>query len=117
MAALVRSTTLRKVRYIVWWISLLIAFPVAEAQPTPSWFAKAPPLPQPTGTVIRVASPDELLAAVDRVETGGTILLADGHYKVPRVIVLDGKKHVTIRSASGDPAKVTLSGKGWDSGN
>jgi hypothetical protein len=67
--------------------------------------------------VIRVANVSELLAAVDRITPDGTILLADGHYKVPRVIVLAGKKNIIIRSASGDPAKVILSGKGWDSGN
>jgi hypothetical protein len=65
--------------------------------------------------VIRVATVDELFAAVDRVGPGGTILLADGHYRLPRVVVLQGKKDIAIRSAAGDPAKVTLSGKGWDS--
>jgi hypothetical protein len=56
-----------------------------------------------------------LLAAVDRVKPGGTILLADGQYKLPRVIVFEGKKQITIRSASADPNRVTLYGKGWDS--
>jgi hypothetical protein len=66
--------------------------------------------------VIRVATADELLAAVERVGPGGSILVADGHYQVPRVIVLRQKQDLTIRSASGDPATVILSGKGWDSG-
>ncbi|HEY0550322.1 MAG TPA: right-handed parallel beta-helix repeat-containing protein [Verrucomicrobiae bacterium] len=83
----------------------------------PAWFAKAPPLPAPRGEVLRVADVEELLAAVDQVAPGGTILLADGHYKMPRVIVLAGKTNIAIRSASGDPAKVILSGKGWDSGS
>ena len=87
----------------------------AAAQSIPPWFAKAPPLPSPQGEVIRVATADQLLAAVDRVGPGGTILLEDGHYKLPRVIVLVGKKSIAIRSASGDPAKVSLSGQGWDS--
>jgi alpha-mannosidase len=81
----------------------------------PPWFPKAPPLPPPQGEVIPVATVDELLAAVDRVGPGGTILLADGHYKVPRALILQAKKDLTIRSAAGDPAKVILSGKGWDS--
>jgi hypothetical protein len=96
-------------------ITAALAHVVADAQ-VPSWFAKAPPLPPANGEVIRVASADKLLAAVDRVGEGGTIVLADGHYKVPRVIVLAGKKRIAIRSASGDPTKVILSGKGWDSG-
>jgi alpha-mannosidase len=81
----------------------------------PPWFPKAAPLPPAHGEVIRVATADELLAAVGRVGPGGTILLADGHYQVPRVIVLHGKKDLTIRSAGGDPDKVILSGRGWDS--
>jgi hypothetical protein len=81
------------------------------------WFPKAPPLPAPGGEIIRVATADELLSAVDRIGAGGTILVADGHYKLPRVIVLQGKTNIAIRSAAGDPAKVTLNGKGWDSGD
>jgi len=85
------------------------------SQPIPAWFPKAPPLPPPQGEVIRVATVDELLTAVDRVGPGDTILLADGHYKLPRVIVLQGRRNIAIRSASADPAKVTVSGQGWDS--
>jgi len=87
----------------------------AEAVAVPSWFPKAVPLPAPSGDMIGVRTPNELLTAVEHIEPGGAILLADGHYKVPRVIVLTGKKDVTIRSASGDPARVILRGKGWDS--
>jgi hypothetical protein len=75
----------------------------------------APPLPKPNGELIHVSTPEELLKAVDRVRPGGTILLADGHYKMPRVMVLNQKRDLTIRSAGGDPSRVTLSGKGWDS--
>ena len=88
---------------------------VSADQAVPPWFPKAPPLPPPQGQVLRVASVDELLTAVDRVGPGGTILLAEGRYRVPRVIVLRGKKDVTIRSAAGDPATVVLRGRGWDS--
>lgn len=87
----------------------------AAVSDLPSWFPKAPILPPPQGEVIQVATADELLAAVDRVAPGGTILLADGEYKVPRVVVLERKKNLTIRSASGDPTKATLRGQGWDS--
>jgi hypothetical protein len=89
--------------------------PVPMSQPVPSWFPTAVPLPPPQGEVVRAATAEDLLAAVDRVGPGGTILLTDGRYKLPRVVVLQGKKGITIRSASGDPAKVLLSGKGWDS--
>jgi hypothetical protein len=62
-----------------------------------------------------VTDPDELLAAINRIGPGGSILLGDGEYKLPRVIVLKGKKGLSMRSASGDPGKVTVRGKGWDS--
>jgi hypothetical protein len=86
-----------------------------KGEEVPPWFPKAPPLPPPQGEVIRAATVDELFAAVERVGPGGTILLADGHYRLPGVIILRGKKDITVRGAAGDPAKVSLSGKGWDS--
>jgi hypothetical protein len=129
------STSVRATTLLGWLISLAAVSPLIAAQTTPSqssalatgakttalaqtippWFAKAPPLPLPQGEAIRVATVDELLVAVDRVAPGGTILLADGHYKLPRVIVLERKKGIAIRSASGNPASVVLSGEGWDS--
>jgi hypothetical protein len=81
----------------------------------PSWFSQAPALPPAQGEVIRVANANDLLSAADRIGPGGTILLADGRYKLPRVLVLQDKRDLTIRSASGDPAKVVLTGQGWDS--
>jgi hypothetical protein len=125
----------RTIDSIAWLISLAVASHLIAAQPAtppvdvratdakasgsrpiPPWFAKAPPLPPPVGEVIRVTTADELLAAVDRIGPGGTILLAAGHYKVPRVVVLTGKRDIAIRSANGTPADVVLSGKGWDGG-
>lgn len=81
----------------------------------PAWFPQGPPLPPPRGEALHVATVDELLSAVDRVGPGGTILLADGDYRLPRTIVLQGKQAVALRGASGDPARVTLRGQGWDS--
>jgi len=98
-------------------LTIWCAAAASDAAPIPAWFAKAPRLPAPQVEVIRVGTADELLAAVDRVGQGGTILLSDGEYKVPRVIVLDRKKKVTMRSASADPAKVVLRGRGWDTGD
>ena len=91
--------------------------PALAADWPPAWFAQSPPLPPPQGEILRVATASELASAVDRVPSGGTILLADGAYKVPRVLVFNGKTNIALRSASGDPAKVILSGQGWDSGN
>ena len=79
----------------------------------PSWFRPAPPLPPASGEAIRVATTDELFAALDRVGSDGAILLADGFYQFSRPLILRGKKGVAIRGASGDPTKVILSGRGW----
>ncbi len=88
--------------------------PVTPGNPIPSWLAKAPSLPPPEGAVIRVKNAADLLAAADHVEPGGTILVEDGHYVLPRVLVFDGKSRIFLRGASGDPLKATLSGQGWD---
>jgi hypothetical protein len=81
----------------------------------PSWFPKAPPLEPPQAAVIRVENVDELFYAIEHIDAGSTILLGEGHYKLPRPIILHDKKKITIRSAAGDPTKVILSGKGWNS--
>jgi hypothetical protein len=102
-----------------WFLSILIAGELQSAapvsQPFPLWFPKAVPLPPPQGEVILAATVDELFTAVEHLRPGGTVLLADGNYRLPRVIILEGKKDFTIRSAAGDPARVSLSGRGWDS--
>ena len=80
-----------------------------------SEFINAPALPAPQGEIIRVSTVDALYGAVDRVGPGGTILLADGCFQLSRPLVLAGKRKVAIRGASGDPAKVTIVGQGWES--
>jgi lysophospholipase L1-like esterase len=52
--------------------------------PRQPWFPKAPPLPKPKGQVIEVANVPEFIKALDEVKPGGTILLADGSYMMPR---------------------------------
>ncbi|MDQ1327416.1 MAG: hypothetical protein QG641_696 [Candidatus Poribacteria bacterium] len=74
-----------------------------------SWFPKAPQLPPPDGEVIRVTSIDQLFDAVERVKPGGTILIADGHYMMPRYLEIH-TDNVTMRSESGLREKVILDG-------
>ncbi len=88
--------------------------PAALAQTPPdvpdlSWLPKAPPLPHPEGEIIRVSTVDELFRAARSVKPGGTLLLADGHYMMPRYFSLE-TDNVTMRSASGDRTKVILDG-------
>src|SRR5215831_17068757 len=99
-------------------VLLLFGFcPLAVSQTIPDWFPKPPTPPAPTGEVIHVSAAEDLLAAVDRLSSGGTILLADGRYPLPRPVLLDQKQNIFLRSASGDAARVTLTGKGWELGD
>lgn len=77
--------------------------------PVQPWFPKAPPLSPATGDVIEVSSVDELFAAAERVKPGGTILLGDGHYMMPRYFEIHTDR-VTLRSASGKREHVVLDG-------
>jgi len=74
-----------------------------------SWFPKASQLPSPDGDVVRVANVDQLFDAVERVKPGGTILLADGHYMMPRYLEIH-TDNVMMRSESGQREKVILDG-------
>lgn len=80
--------------------------PVAVDLP---WFPAAPPMKAPTGRVLRVSDSQALLDAVDSVESGDTILLADGHYMLPRYLEIR-TDHVTLRGASGRRDRVILDG-------
>lgn len=75
----------------------------------PAWLQPAPPLPPPSGEVVRIKTVQALLDAVERARPGQTILLADGHYAIPRVfdIHADG---VTLRGESGRRDRVILDG-------
>jgi lysophospholipase L1-like esterase len=95
-------------------IEKVLTAPLSENAATASllnqlWFPKAPPLPPPTGEVIRVKNVDELFAAAEKVKPGGTILLADGHYFMPRYFEIK-TDHVTLRSESGNRERVILDG-------
>ena len=77
--------------------------------PRQAWFPKAPPLPAPKGQVIRVDTTEKLFRAAREVRPGGTILIADGHYMMPRYFVIT-TDDVTVRGESGDPDRVILDG-------
>ena len=68
---------------------------------------KAPPLPPPVGRVVRVGDGDAFARAVADARPGDTILLADGHYKIPPQIVLTADR-VTVRSESGERERVVI---------
>ncbi len=77
--------------------------------PVQSWFPTAPPLPRPLGQTVEVATVEELVKAIEKARAGQTILIADGHYLMPRYVEIraDG---VTVRSGSGHRQRVILDG-------
>lgn len=92
---------------VVWMAGSSAAQP--GAPPSQPWFPKAPPLPPATGQVIRVRTVEELFRAADQVRPGGTILLADGFYAMPRYFELR-TDNVTLRGESGQRDRVVLDG-------
>jgi len=86
------------------------AGPMQELNPpVQSWFPAAPPLPQPQGKTVQVATVDELIKAIEQARAGQTILVADGHYLMPRYAEIRAND-VTLRSASGQRQRVILDG-------
>ena len=77
--------------------------------PMPGWLPQAPPLEAPPADAIQVSTVAELFRAVRDVKPGGTILLADGHYMMPRYFALS-TDNVTLRGRSADRDKVILDG-------
>lgn len=77
--------------------------------PRHDWFPQAPPLPASTGPVVRVSTVEELFRAADTIKPGGTISIADGHYRMPRYFELR-TDNVTLRGESGQPEQVVLDG-------
>jgi len=101
--------SLRNYLTLLKYAEVLDALAAAAVLTNLPWFPKAPPLPPARGAVIRAANPDELYQAVERVRPGGTILLADGVYALPRYFALK-TDNVTLRGASGNREKVILDG-------
>lgn len=77
--------------------------------PRQPWFPKAPPLPKPKGQVIEVGNVPELIKALDDVKPGGTILLDDGRYMMPRYVEI-AADNVSLRGKSGRPEQVIIDG-------
>lgn len=89
---------------------LLWSCTALAAPPDAKWFAKAPALPKPDlSKAIPVKSVKQLLAAFKDVQPGGTILVANGYYRMPQYVEIT-KDNVTLRGASGDRTAVILDG-------
>lgn len=93
---------------------MMIACIVLAALPCGFAFGapKAPPLPAREGRTVTVSTAAELRQAIENARAGDTIAIADGSYLLERPLLLNGKQHITLRGASGDPAEVTIRGAG-----
>jgi hypothetical protein len=81
----------------------------ALTPPTQEWFPKAPALSPPQGDVVEVSTVERLIEAIEQARAGQTILVADGHYLMPRYIEIRADR-VTLRGASGRRERVVLDG-------
>lgn len=68
---------------------------------------RAPALPAPTGEVVRVDTADAIIRAIEDADEHVTILIAKGHYMMPRDCLLTTHR-VTIRGETGDREDVIL---------
>ena len=77
----------------------------------------APALPRPKGKVVRVSNVEEIYRAVSRLQSGTTILLRKGTYRLHRPIHIAPKtrlKNIAIRGATGRFQDVVVKGAGMN---
>ena len=88
---------------------LLLCPQRASAGPT----SPAPALPSPAGTVINVSTEPQLQAAMAQLQSGTTIVLAPGTYRLTRTLYVNGTySNVGIRGATNNPDDVVIVGPG-----
>ena len=67
-----------------------------------------------TGTrIINVSTETQLQSAMSSLQSGDTVLIANGTYNLTRTLYINGKNNVTIRGASGCDG-VVLAGREMD---
>ncbi len=72
-----------------------------------------PKLPEPEGKVVRVENEAELQRAVANLQSGTTILLAKGEYRLTNTVHLrGGHKNIALRGETGKREDVVLIGRG-----
>jgi hypothetical protein len=76
----------------------------------------APQLPISGTRIVNVSTESQLQAAMGNLQTGDTILLANGTYNLTSTLWINGKNNITIRGTSGCD-NVVLIGKGMDNSN
>src|SRR5438477_6344497 len=92
---------------------VLLAFvpPACAASP-----GNAPPLPITGTRIVNVSTEPQLQAAMNNLQHGDTVLLADGTYALTSSLYVNGRNNVTIRGTAGS-TNVILAGRGMDNSN
>jgi hypothetical protein len=93
-----------------------LQFSALQAEAAPVWGTvtpAAPPLPGPSGNVVRVSSVAALQAAVQALSSNTTIVIAPGTYTLTSTLWVNGPlSNVTIRGESNRPDDAVLVGTG-----
>src|SRR5689334_18817298 len=76
----------------------------------------APQLPITGVRIVNVSTEPQLQTAMGNLQTGDTILLANGTYNLTSTLYINGRQNVTIRGTNGS-TNVVLVGKGMDNTN
>ena len=97
----------------VFFVVLLFALASAAGAASPG---NAPTLPITGVRIVNVTTEPQLQTAMGNLQTGDTILLADGVYNLTSSLYINGRNNVTIRGSSGS-TNVVLVGKGMDNTN
>src|SRR5437868_13803271 len=89
---------------------VLLAFaPLARAASP----GDAPSLPITGTRIVNVSTEPQLQAAMNNLQHGDTVLLADGTYTLTSSLYVNGRNNVTIRGTAGS-TNVILGGRGMD---
>lgn len=73
-------------------------------------------LPITGARIVNVSTEPQLQAAMGNLQSGDTILLANGTYNLTSTLYVNGRNNVTIRGNSGS-TNVVLAGRGMDNSN
>src|SRR5438067_2068585 len=101
---------MRKAILVLLALGLIPAFrtqsPAAESPAPPGPWQHPPDLGKPAGRVVEVRTEKQLQAAVARLKSDTTILIAPGTYKLTSTVhIYGGVKNVALRGAAGDRGK------------
>ena len=110
-----RSLRYRQGRHVSSWLPMftLVMLGATNAFAAPS--APAPPLPAPSGAVVRVTTEPQLQAALANLTSGTTILVAPGTYVLTSTLYIGNRgplSNVALRGETNDRDDVQLVGPG-----